>query len=147
MGDYTRRIEKTEAPRRCPECRGAMERYRTRGVDLDRCDDCRGVWFDMHELADAARCPLPPVTSTGPSDRRCPCCRVPLEKRRMGPVVIDGCGTCHGVYLDAGEFKLLRRGRRPVRQREWSELSKPRYRDGGRLPPDAFVGVLSRFLE
>ncbi len=43
----------------------------------------------------------------------------------MGPVVVDGCASCHGVFLDHGEFERLRRGRAPVRERGWSQRSKP----------------------
>ena len=33
---------------------------------------------------------------------------------RMGPVVIERCKQCNGVFFDGGEFETLRRGRTPV---------------------------------
>ena len=110
----------------CPECAEPMETYQRRGLELERCTRCRGVWFDAFELAEAARCALPPVSSVAPSERRCPSCEVALEQRTMGSVTVDGCRTCHGVFLDSGEYARLRRGRQPVRERGWSERSKPR---------------------
>ena len=47
-------------PRDCPDCRTRLQPFwvpaRRLGdeVELDRCSDCGGVWFDAGELSDAS---------------------------------------------------------------------------------------------
>lgn len=36
--------------RRCPQCRIALERVTLRGVEIDRCALCKGIWLDDGEL-------------------------------------------------------------------------------------------------
>ena len=124
-------------PRPCPECGRNLEPYKVKGFELDRCTVCRAIWFDTFELAAVARCGLPAVTETGPSKRRCPKCELALQQRRMGPVLVDGCTRCHGVFLDNGEYERLRKGRVPVRLRGWSQLSKPL--DESEMGPGLFL--------
>lgn len=38
---------------------------------------------------------------------RCPKCGTRLETRMQSSVEIDECGSCHGVWLDAGELEAL----------------------------------------
>ena len=60
----------------------------------------------------------------------------------MGAVTVDGCRTCHGVFLDSGEYERLRQGRQPVRERGWSERSKPREGGSGVVAGDGLAGIL-----
>lgn len=39
----------------CPRCRGACVRAFCAEVEVDTCADCRGVWLDAGELAEAKR--------------------------------------------------------------------------------------------
>lgn len=87
----------------CPGCQGPMAPRPYRGVTIDQCSACRGIWFDRGELARAARKPLPAFVPSGPSPRTCPTCTVPLVVGRLGPVELDACATCRGVFFDAGE--------------------------------------------
>jgi hypothetical protein len=34
---------------RCPKCAAKLESTTYRGVEIDRCPECRGVWFDAGE--------------------------------------------------------------------------------------------------
>ncbi len=34
----------------CPKCRGAMRTYDRNGVQLEQCQNCRGVFLDFGEL-------------------------------------------------------------------------------------------------
>ena len=38
---------------------------------------------------------------------RCPKCGGQMKEVAMGPVVVDQCGSCGGVYFDAGELDAL----------------------------------------
>lgn len=44
-----RRVEKSEQTR-CPKCSGNLEGYTFRGIALDRCNGCEGIWLDKGEL-------------------------------------------------------------------------------------------------
>ena len=91
----------------CPGCKAPMAPRPYRGVEIDQCSACRGVWFDTGELARAARKPLPAFLRSGPSSRACPTCAVPLVVGRLGPVEVDACPTCRGAFFDAGEALRL----------------------------------------
>lgn len=34
----------------CPKCGGEMRRYERNGVDIDQCNECRGIFLDRGEL-------------------------------------------------------------------------------------------------
>jgi Zn-finger nucleic acid-binding protein len=34
----------------CPRCKGGLRIVDIRGVELDACPDCQGVWFDQFEI-------------------------------------------------------------------------------------------------
>lgn len=81
---------------------------------VERCSGCQGIWFDRSELAEAMRSmeimdvPDPPSgLSFGPNvPGPCPRCRAPMGARfsRVVPgVVYNVCGSCNGIWLDAGE--------------------------------------------
>ena len=37
----------------------------------------------------------------------CPRCGAALQQRQFRDVSLDACGSCHGVWLDAGELAML----------------------------------------
>jgi Transcription factor zinc-finger len=49
-------FHKAEAARReaqmatCPKCSGQFAKYRFMGFDLDRCENCEGIWLNRGEL-------------------------------------------------------------------------------------------------
>lgn len=97
----------TDGVKTCPACGEAMAARPHRGVEIDQCSACRGIWFDTGELARAAKKALPTFVRSGPSARRCPTCAVPLVLGQLGPVEVDACATCRGAFLDAGESRQL----------------------------------------
>ena len=64
--------------RDCPDCRTRLQPFwvpaRRLGdeVELDRCSDCGGVWFDAGELSDASGKAV--TASKVRTDRSCPAC-------------------------------------------------------------------------
>lgn len=40
---------------------------------------------------------------------KCPKCGSDLREESLGPIKIDRCTSCHGVWLDAGETEMLTR--------------------------------------
>ncbi len=54
-------FHKAEADRReaqmatCPKCSGQFAKYRFMGFDLERCENCEGIWLNKGELAGILR--------------------------------------------------------------------------------------------
>jgi len=46
----------------CPSCGAALARTDRRGVEIDTCPDCRGVWLDRGELEKILRLEAAPAT-------------------------------------------------------------------------------------
>ncbi len=108
----------------CPKCASPTERVEHAGVIVDRCSRCRGLWFDRGERerllesvgaeqlddgTDALGRRWNPITNV-----QCPRCRVrtvSLVDPRHPEVGFEQCPDCGGSFLDAGEFRKLRRRR------------------------------------
>lgn len=118
----------------CPRCDHALEIWRletegaTRDLDVERCPECSGIFFNPGELEaflhgevastiwldwdrmEALRAP----TGEGPTLRdrhyvRCPICRELMNSRNFGRrsgVLVDIC-RAHGVWLDGGELRTI----------------------------------------
>ena len=85
-------------------------------IPLDRCPDCRGLWFDPAELERY-------VQSRGRRGRgqfrdirmlpeagklACPRCATPsLDAFRAGAVFVSRCRRCRGVYLSGADLRAL----------------------------------------
>ena len=86
-----------------------------RRVEVDRCPNCRGVWFDAQELDDL----IEDLSKLGEleitcdvGDLHCPRCEECMSRGhyRGTMVEIDLCRVCKGIWLDPGEFKRIRAG-------------------------------------
>lgn len=44
--------------------------------------------------------------------RRCPECKIGLEKRTLRGVELDQCSSCHGIWLEAGSLEQLSKEKR-----------------------------------
>jgi Zn-finger nucleic acid-binding protein len=117
----------------CPKCRTPLFVVEYEGVELDRCPDCDGTWFDSGELAllfaaDAAAAPDPasasdpwvaseriaalPDATTDEKPRKCPSCDTKMRKVNIGPsrrVLVDACRNGHGLWFDDDEVAALAR--------------------------------------
>lgn len=102
-----------------------MQATEFQGVEVDRCSNCHGIWFDAGERdwllgEDAAR-----ALDTGDPDvgartnqivrYRCPRCDGGmLRKQDHGHSALqyEECTSCRGSFFDAGEFTRLIRNSR-----------------------------------
>jgi uncharacterized protein len=41
---------------------------------------------------------------------KCPKCGADLHEKKLGHALVDVCPECQGMWLDAGELEILRRG-------------------------------------
>lgn len=104
----------------CPQCRQPLIVLELRGVEVDHCLECHGIWLDagelelLVELAGGRPGVLPAITrDVGAGEqgsRPCPRCRRKMRCVKFpGPpaVEIDRCPAGHGVWLDAGELAAI----------------------------------------
>lgn len=101
----------------CPGCFAEMEEENHRGVQLDLCSRCRGVWFDGGELTEyqngkggptlvGVPDPGSPVEPSGDTGVRvkCPGCGHDiLRSWTIDKHPVMRCTTCGGVFLTLPE--------------------------------------------
>lgn len=98
----------------CPKCQGEMTQVSYGNqVEVDRCNDCRGIWFDSGETEKLAGKwnsdsldtgnPIVGAQMNERQDIDCPRCQNPMETHHQGGVSFEACHE-HGVFFDAGEF-------------------------------------------
>ena len=104
----------------CPKCSGTLQPEIHEGVQIDRCEACKGIWFDMGEREELAKVPGSESIDREATRRvaldnkaRVLCPRDKQQMTRMvhpaKPTVwFESCPNCHGVFLDAGEFRALK---------------------------------------
>lgn len=108
---------------KCPSCRANLSRLDFKGIVLDHCGECDGLWFDKGELVRAKNeedrklkgfdFPLWSDTenvSTTIGERLCPACNKNMHVINYAgysDLPVDMCPACHGVWLDKGEFVTL----------------------------------------
>lgn len=105
----------------CPKCEADFETLDFRGVEVDRCTGCRGLWFDMLEKEDMLRRPGAEKIDDGDPDEgarldamkdvKCPRCKgamVRMTDKDQFHIHYESCPSCHGTFFDAGEFADLK---------------------------------------
>jgi uncharacterized protein len=101
----------------CVKCTSVLDKSRVGDVEVDLCPSCGGLWLDHGEIERIGRGktdeverlrgaltgsmnPEPPSETTN----NCPACPGQLKEVVLGPVHVDYCQKCHGVFLDKGEL-------------------------------------------
>ena len=101
------------SPVTCPKCARPMDPWTSRGLSLDYCFSCKGLWFDAGELREHlakshARLADPDIQPTGETRFACPrCSGARLAQATAWSVTLDVCLRCRGVFLDLGEVDEL----------------------------------------
>ena len=105
----------------CPKCLGALRPLKFHGTEIDRCEKCQGIWFDFGEHQDLQRAAGSEAIDTGTTldpaqdaKARVMCPRDNVQMVRMvhpakPHVWIESCPICHGMFLDATEFRELQK--------------------------------------
>lgn len=107
----------------CAKCTGMLEEVRVGDVTLERCEQCRGLFFETGELArvltdgnlgsvpteHADRGRGDPASPQDLVPATCPRCQIPMGRLTPsgGRFSYDLCPACHGLWLDAGELAHL----------------------------------------
>jgi Zn-finger nucleic acid-binding protein len=103
---------------RCPKCSAAMDKVQYESIEVDRCTDCKGIWFDMLEQehlkaiegSEEIDIGDPEVgKQTNIVDQiTCPVCKsrmIRMVDGRQPHIWFESCTVCYGVFFDAGEFR------------------------------------------
>jgi Zn-finger nucleic acid-binding protein len=107
----------------CADCHRELLQTDYHGINVDECPNCLGRWFDRDELRRAkdrtdqylrwldfdlfARDPgSPPANARA---HLCPRCSVRMGQiaYESSGVIVDKCSSCHGVWLNHGEFEKI----------------------------------------
>src|SRR5215510_9405697 len=103
---------------RCPHCPVELESTVSRGVQLDRCRRCHGLWFDRDELAKFNRFDSDFPLRPGNPDQgkfislRCPHCSSFLARFPYvpgGSLEVERCISCKGVWLRESQVRKIRK--------------------------------------
>ena len=126
------------------------------GVVGDRCERCRGVWFDGAELdrwlrdvlPDAAESVEDRIPQRGTPSRQCPRCAASTETAGWSGLVLERCPECRGLFVESHELDLLERGAHPDSAQSFEERLKWAMVSAGwtLLTMKGVVIILVRFL-
>lgn len=98
----------------CPRCNIDLEPEKYKGIEVDRCPQCKGMWLDYGELDQLEDTVLDKDEVKGAmmwdvSQGKLPCpkCRESMQhfNYRAYDLELDFCKQAHGTWLDAGEEK------------------------------------------
>lgn len=102
----------------CPKCQCALvDTYTPKGVVVDYCPSCQGIWFDKGELNHFSKSPMTFAKHLqnglkNPQASSCSCPRCDIAMKEGGfikdELLIDQCPSCGGVWLDAQELTAVR---------------------------------------
>lgn len=102
----------------CPKCKSEMKPVTYNNIEVDRCVNCEGIWFDMSEHEQLKEMKGSEVIDTGSAEKgkefnridriKCPKCQskmIRMVDNEQPHIWYEACGVCYGVFFDAGEFK------------------------------------------
>lgn len=102
----------------CPKCQGSLEQVVYANIEVDRCTNCKGIWFDSLEAQELKTVKGSESIDIGDSktgsqfnnmgDINCPKCRTKMTKMvdlKQSHIWYEKCPVCYGIWFDAGEFK------------------------------------------
>jgi Zn-finger nucleic acid-binding protein len=95
-----------------------MEDVTYGGVTVDRCTECRGIFFDLLEHEELKKIagseaidigdPMKGLEGDAVDVYNCPKCSVGMVRlvdAHQTHIWYEACSKCYGVFFDAGEFK------------------------------------------
>lgn len=103
----------------CPKCDARLFILTFKGIEVDYCDRCRGIWLDGGELEHlvttgggpddpALKILTEPGLPVQPSAHLCPRCDARLEEIVVrAQLTLDRCPRGHGLWFDADELQHL----------------------------------------
>ncbi len=109
----------------CPNCSTRLVPFLFAGIQLERCVDCAGIWFDAEEMRRAkaaspqawevldaqVEAALARVVPNLPrASKACPLCREPMQPYQflsVSGIWLNECSNRHGHWVDDGELAAM----------------------------------------
>lgn len=99
----------------CPRCNIPLRELEIKGITVDTCDQCSGLWLDDKELnkvKNSDEIQLDPISKKIENDEPVTCLRCGNQTEKINysyssGIIIDKCPVCYGVWLDGGEFASI----------------------------------------
>lgn len=102
----------------CPKCEGSLEAVVYAEIEVDRCTNCKGIWFDSQEAQKLKKIKGSENIDVGSPETgqkfnevgnaNCPKCQTQLTKMvdlNQSHIHYEKCPVCYGIWFDAGEFR------------------------------------------
>jgi Zn-finger nucleic acid-binding protein len=131
---------------KCPKCNVDLQTQNDRGVEVEACPSCQGMWLTPAELDELENEAFSNEANKGSlylatqeSDLKCPVCSVPLKRfdYRFFDLQLDCCPE-HGFWLDKDEdnqiLELMRGEEERVERKFGTEDSWANYINHLRSP-------------
>lgn len=112
----------------CPKCaKDSLKPLTIDEIEVDCCTACEGIWFDRAELGrllDRETSHVKPILGGEDDDahdyQRGTCPRdggnlLRVKSLRNREITVDTCPTCHGLWLDGGEFRRIKEAQPSIR--------------------------------
>ncbi|MBL8955456.1 MAG: zf-TFIIB domain-containing protein [Myxococcaceae bacterium] len=84
-----------------------MKDPHSKRVWLDRCPQCRSIWFDAGEAETAAGADLHLALTANELPGQCPVCHVPLYAATLAGAESKACAKCRGVHLQIAQLPAV----------------------------------------
>ena len=100
----------------CPRCNSGLKTEKYKGIEVDKCISCEGMWLDYPELDQLEDTALDEDELKGSmfsretgSEITCPRCHGGMQqfRYRYNELWLDVCEAEHGFWLDKGEEKRV----------------------------------------
>ena len=100
----------------CPKCGSGLKTEKYKGMEVDKCVSCEGMWLDYPELdqledtaMDEDELKGSMITREMGSEITCPKCHGATQQfqYRYNELWLDVCEAEHGFWLDKGEEKRV----------------------------------------
>lgn len=102
----------------CPKCHSEFNTIEYEGIEVDKCSNCEGIWFDILEHQELKAVKGSESIDSGDSKKGqeyniidkiiCPKCKTQMIRMvdmEQPHIWFESCSICNGVFFDAGEFK------------------------------------------
>ena len=102
----------------CTKCKGTLEKVVYASIEVDRCRECKGIYFDSLEAQELKKIKGSESIDVGDAntgkkfnenrDINCPTCKAKMTKMvdlKQPHIFYEKCPVCYGIWFDAGEFK------------------------------------------
>lgn len=112
---------------KCPKCQSEVKQVHFDEFEVDQCQGCGGLWFDLLEAeklqkrkgSEALDRSAAHAERSGDSENEpradaliCPRCLghtlTRMAVRGQPHILYERCAVCHGVFFDPGEFRDLK---------------------------------------